>query len=658
MAIKTYTKGEAVQLSKNFKSTEFDCHGNNCCLTTSIDSKLVEYLQKIRDHFGKSVHINSGYRCKTHNASVGGASKSNHMDGEAADIRIDGVKPIEIAQYAEHIGMLGIGVYSWGVHVDTRTSKYFWYDGGASNVKTFGGNFTKEEEKEEMPAETTVKEMYRVRKSWDNAKSQIGAYTILQNAKNACNKAGVGYYVFNSKGEAIYPTEIKETPKEEVKLDTSKINTEAADPKKMWDYFKSKDLNDYGVAGLMGNLYAESGLRACNLQNTYEKSLGMTDAEYTAAVDAGIYTNFVNDKAGYGLAQWTYWSLKQEMLNYFKNKKKSIGDLETQMEFLAHQLSTSYTSVWNTLKTAKSVLEASNAVLLKFERPADQSETVQNKRATYGQKYYDTYASKPIIKNEPTKQEKFTNSPLVSYTKISPNKTSPRNHKIDTITIHCVVGQCSVETLGDIFAPTSRQASSNYGIGKDGRIGMYVEEKDRSWCSSNAANDHRAITIEVASDTKHPYAVNNKAYAALIDLLVDICQRNDIKELKWKADKSLIGQVDKQNMTVHRWFANKSCPGDYLYERHAEIAEAVNKRLGVVKLPETPKEEVENESKFPYLIRVTANVLNVRAGAGTNYKITTQIRKNQVYTIVDQKDNWGKLKSGAGWICLDYTKKV
>lgn len=104
----------------------------------------------------------------------------------------------------------------------------------------------------------------------------------------------------------------------------------------------------------------------------------------------------------------------------------------------------------------------------------------------------------------------MSNSPLVNYTKISPNKSSPRNHKIDTVTIHCVVGQCSVETLGNVFAPTSRQASSNYGIGYDGRIGMYVEEKDRSWCSSNAANDNRAITIEVASDTKEPYAVTGE----------------------------------------------------------------------------------------------------------------------------------------------------
>ena len=173
----------------------------------------------------------------------------------------------------------------------------------------------------------------------------------------------------------------------------------------------------------------------------------------------------------------------------------------------------------------------------------------------------------------------MSNSPLVSYTQISPNKTVNRNHKIDTITIHCVVGQLSVESIGNSFSKNYRKASSNYGIGSDGRIGMYVEEKDRSWCSSNPENDHRAITIECASDTKKPYAINDKVYASLIDLCTDICKRNGIKELKWKADKSLIGKVNKQNMTVHRWFARKDCPGDYIFNRLGIIAEEVNVRL-------------------------------------------------------------------------------
>lgn len=190
----------------------------------------------------------------------------------------------------------------------------------------------------------------------------------------------------------------------------------------------------------------------------------------------------------------------------------------------------------------------------------------------------------------------MSNSPLVSYTKISPNKTSPRNKKIDTITIHCVVGQCSVETLGNIFAPTSRQASSNYGVGVDGRIGMYVEEKDRSWCSSSGANDHRAITIEVASDTKHPYAVNDKAFAALIDLVTDICQRNGIKKLVWSTNKAdRVNHRNGCNMTVHRDYANKSCPGDYLYNRHGQIADEVNKRLGSYQEPVVEKDDQVEE---------------------------------------------------------------
>lgn len=174
----------------------------------------------------------------------------------------------------------------------------------------------------------------------------------------------------------------------------------------------------------------------------------------------------------------------------------------------------------------------------------------------------------------------MSNSPLASYTKISPNRTSPRNHKIDTITIHCVVGQLSVEGICGCFVNSAVGASCNYGIGTDGRIGLCVEEKDRSWCSSNAANDHRAVTIECASDRTHPYAINDKVYRSLVNLCADICRRNGIEKLVWKADKSLIGQPDKQNMTVHRWFANKACPGDYIYSRLGQIAKEVNGKMG------------------------------------------------------------------------------
>lgn len=348
---------------------------------------------------------------------------------------------------------------------------------------------------------------------------------------------------------------------------------------KIWKYLKSKGLNDYGAAGLMGNLYAESGLNPKNLQNSYEKKLGYTDAQYTAAVDNGKYKNFVKDSAGYGLAQWTYWSRKQALIDFCKTAGTSIGDLDMQLNFLWKELSDGYRGVINVLMNATSVIEASNTVLLQFERPADQSTSVQLKRAEYGQAYYDKYANK----NQEGGSVVMSNSSLVSYTKISPNKSSPRNHSIDRISIHCVVGQCSVETLGNIFAPTSRQASSNYGIGLDGKIGMYVEEKDRSWCTSSSSNDNRAVTIEVASDTYDPYKVTDAAYASLLDLVTDICKRNGKTKIIWFGDKEkTLSYTPKPNemvMTVHRWFANKSCPGDYLYNKHPEIAAEVNRRL-------------------------------------------------------------------------------
>lgn len=324
----------------------------------------------------------------------------------------------------------------------------------------------------------------------------------------------------------------------------------------------------------------------------------------------------------------------------------------------------------------------------------------------------------------------YTNSPLVTYTKLTSNHSGQRKHIIDTITIHCIVGQWTAKQGCDYFANTDRQCSANYVVGKDGSIGLSVEEKNRSWCSggtdkygnpirvngiSGADNDHRAITIEVASDTTHPYAVTDQAYNALVRLVADICKRNGIKKLLWKGDKSLVGKVSEQNMTVHRWFAQKACPGDYLYNRHAQIAAEVNKLLGNAsdtpappKLPaqktlyrvrkswsdtksqlgafsvlanakslvdKNPGYKVFDENgkvvyekggtstaSVPYIVRVTATDLYIRRGAGTNYG-TNGFIKPGVYTIVEEQDGqgatkWGKLKSGAGWISLDFVQKL
>ena len=162
----------------------------------------------------------------------------------------------------------------------------------------------------------------------------------------------------------------------------------------IWNYFKSHGLNDFGTAGLMGNLYAESGLNPKNLQQTYERKLGYSDDSYTDAVDHGIYTNFVKDSAGYGIAQWTFWSRKQALFSFAKSREKSIGDLNMQLDFLMKELREGYIGVLNTLCNATSVLEASNEVLFRFERPANQDESVQAKRCAFGQRYYDLFANR------------------------------------------------------------------------------------------------------------------------------------------------------------------------------------------------------------------------------------------------------------------------
>lgn len=198
----------------------------------------------------------------------------------------------------------------------------------------------------------------------------------------------------------------------------------------------------------------------------------------------------------------------------------------------------------------------------------------------------------------------YTNSPLVTYTNITKNKTNPRTHAIDTITIHCIVGQWTAKQGCDYFATTDRECSANYVVGKDGSIGLSVDEKDRSWCSSNATNDHRAITIEVASDTSEPYAVTDAAYNALIKLVADICKRNGIKKLVWSTSKTdRVNHKNGCNMTVHRDFANKSCPGTYLYERHGKIAEAVNELLAT----EATKPQVDSTAKIKANDVVTIN---------------------------------------------------
>ena len=315
----------------------------------------------------------------------------------------------------------------------------------------------------------------------------------------------------------------------------------------------------------------------------------------------------------------------------------------------------------------------------------------------------------------------YTNSSLVSYTKLSPNHSGQRTHNIDRITPHCVVGQLSCESICGCFTSQSRQASCNYGVGKDGRISLCVEEKNRSWCSSSNANDQRAVTIECASDMSEPYAMNSAVYNSLVKLCTDICKRNGKKKLLWFADKNktlnYAPKSDEMVLTVHRWFANKSCPGNWLYSRLGDLATKVTSefskttssddiasttqmsrvrkiwsdsksQLGAYKVLANAKKKADENAGYKvfdafgnivypvastptpapikdtsYKVQVIIANLNIRKGPGTNYDRTGQFTGKGIFTIVQESKGegatlWGKLKSGAGWISLDFAKKL
>lgn len=293
----------------------------------------------------------------------------------------------------------------------------------------------------------------------------------------------------------------------------------------------------------------------------------------------------------------------------------------------------------------------------------------------------------------------MSNSALVSYTKISPHRDSPRSNKILKITVHHMAGNLSVETCGNVFQ--TRRASSNYGIGSDGRIALYVDEKDRAWSTADPGNDNQAINIEVANDGGAPdWHVSDKALNALVDLCVDICKRNGISHLNYTGDAS-------GNLTRHNMFIATACPGPYLQSKFPWIAEQVNSRLGQTK-PQSPaapsgtytvkkgdtlseiaakyKTTVDTLVKLngikdpnliitgqvlklpgshgfrPYTVKVSVTELRIRSGPGTDTEAKGFIKPG-VYTIVEEANGpgaskWGKLKSGAGYISLDYATRM
>lgn len=415
MAVITYKKSDHIQLSKNFNAYEFRCGlGRPCsCQKTLIDKELVEILQKIRDHWpGRALHITSGYRCPEYNRSVGGATGSYHSKGMAADITVDGVAPREVAKYAESIGVLGIGLYEtsadgYFVHVDTRTAKSYWYGQKQAPRATFGG------QKSETTSANT-----NTQTDGNSANGEAGGltYTVVSGdtlAKIAAKCPGMTYKKIADANGIKAPYTIYIGQKLTIPVSGDKTSaTESAksseyatanyddSPEFLWKFFAGKIGNVFGVAGLLGNLNAESNLIAANLEMSKRTSLGYTSKSYTEAVDNGSYRNFAGDWAGYGLAQWTDSTRKKNLFAFAQQKSASIGNRKMQAEFLLYELESKFTAVLSILKNAKTVREASDAVLLRFECPADTSESVRQRRAAFGEGYYKKLASTTVVDNE------------------------------------------------------------------------------------------------------------------------------------------------------------------------------------------------------------------------------------------------------------------
>ena len=255
-------------------------------------------------------------------------------------------------------------------------------------------------------------------------------------------------------------------------------------------------------------------------------------------------------------------------------------------------------------------------------------------------------------------------SPLTNKVKESKDNSGNRKYKVTRITPHCWVGQVSIENGLNYFATTSRQVSSNYIIGADGRVGGCVREEYRAWTSSSRDNDNRAITIECASDTKSPYALKSAAYNKLVALCVDICKRYGKKKLLWFSDKSKRLSYkpadDEMVLTLHRDFTSTDCPGKYLLGKMPDLAKQVTAKLNPTPTPTpTPQPTPTPTPKGTKYKCTCKSGVNIRAGAGVGYKKVGAVNYGQIVTIYSQKNGWGNMTtSGNRWVCMKYFKKV
>lgn len=461
----------------------------------------------------------------------------------------------------------------------------------------------------------------------------------------------------------------------------------------IWGFLKKEGFNDYGAAGLMGNLYAESGLLPNNLQNTFNSKLGLSDKEYTKRVDNGTYTNFVHDSAGYGLAQWTYWSRKQNLLNFAKSKGKSIGDLEIQLQFLTTELRNSYrNSVYNILKTAISIQQASDAVLLNFECPAN-AQAQRSQRVQLGQNYYNKFTKKGENIQMATNTYKkgqgvklstyFTSnefdchgSGCCSSTLINPELVKYlqkiREHFNAPITItsgyRCTTHNSRVggatgsrHTKGDaadiVVKGVAPREVAKYAesIGVKG-IGLYETSADGFFTHIDTRTT-KSFWYGQACAARTTFGDNNSSTGLSSNTSTTT---NSSVEISLNATGAAVKKIQEMlqslgyNITADGIFGLKTCAAVRDFQSKNQLtADGIigPKTLAVL-------EKATSNSNSSYKVKITANLLNVRLDAGTTNPIVGRVKKDSIYTISQIKDNWGKIDNPSGWISLEYTEKI
>ena len=461
----------------------------------------------------------------------------------------------------------------------------------------------------------------------------------------------------------------------------------------IWNFLKKEGFNDYGAAGLMGNLDAESGLRSNNLQDTYSREFGLSDTQYTQKVDNGTYTNFIKDEAGYGLAQWTYWSRKQNLLNYARAKGKSIGDLEMQLGFLCKELREQYTnSVYNILKTATSVQQASDAVLMNFERPLN-AVNYKNKRAQMGQVYYNkfakgvenTMATNSYRKGQAVKLSANFNSSefdckgggCCSETIINPQLVKYlqqiREHFKAPITITSAY-RCPTHNSRVGGAPGSRHSKGDAAdivvkgvaprevakyaesIGIKG-IGLYETSADghfthidtrtsKSFWYGQSEQPRTTFGGSSSSTTVTTPPINNTATTISLSDSGPVVK--EIQQMLVDLGYVLTDKPNDKTKGVDGIFGIKTWRAIVDFQRKNDLEPD-----GIV--GELTMEALEKAtSKAGYTVKVTATLLNVRSGPGIENSVVGMIRKDAIYKLLEIKDGWGRIASPAGWISLSY----